>query len=121
MFPLPPDVPPNKLSPRFLVITDFVLYSRFLVKLYLNGVKSPRAFFAAIMQTYIEHDMELDRFLEKTVYPKIRKKGMLQRMNRLRSKVAEEVIGKNLKSNLTKFGLDEKEIENIFDILEKEK
>lgn len=99
---------------KFLIIRDMVIYSRFLVKLYLHNVKNPKNFFFAIIKGFIDHDPDLERFAEKKLYPTLKPNST----KKLRAEVAKEVINKNLQENLQKFGLEQSEIENIFDIIE---
>ena len=84
---------------------------QFKLQLHLDGL-SQRQFFHHVIQSYIEKDEHLMRYIESL---KLKLKSQ--------SKVNIEKSKKNLsdiRTTKNKFALGEEEVENIFDILEQE-
>ncbi len=82
-----------------------------IVRLKHDGLTKTR-FFRAILTGYLERDSAIVDFIER-----VKEENNLQSKNKTRKVKQLEEKGKQ---NKTKFGLDEGEIENIFDMLEKE-
>lgn len=69
-------------------------------------------FFRAILTGYLENDPLIREFIEA-----IKEENAYQ--SRKKSKINKEMIDEGI-NNVRKIGLNDKEIENIFDMLEKE-
>ena len=80
------------------------------IRLHYDGLKSAE-FFRGIITAYIEKDEDLLKIVDK-----IKEKRNVSKVKRNKVKKAH----KNSDEIIKKFGLDEGDVENIFDILEKE-
>ncbi len=81
-----------------------------IVRLKHDGLTKTK-FFRAILTGYLERDPEIVGFVER-----LKEDTQSQSKNKSKKVKQLEKDGKNTK---TKFGLDEGDIENIFDMLEK--
>jgi len=68
-------------------------------------------FFRGVITGYLEEDEDVLKFIDKLKEEKNTAKNKKKKISKMRKKTQETI---------NKFGLDESEIENIFDILEKE-
>lgn len=82
-----------------------------IIRLKHDGLTKTK-FFRAILTGYLERDAAIIDFIDR-----IKEEENLQSKNKIKKIKQLEKEGKNTK---TKFGLDKGDIENIFDMLEKE-
>ena len=82
-----------------------------IIRLKHDGLTKTK-FFRAILTGYLERDAAIVDFIDR-----IKEEESLQSKNKIKKIKQLEKEGKNTK---TKFGLDKGDIENIFDMLEKE-
>ena len=82
-----------------------------IVRLKHDGLTKTK-FFRAILTGYLERDSAIVDFIER-----LKEEGELQSKNKSKKVKDQEERGTQ---NKTKFGLNEGEIQNIFDMLEKE-
>lgn len=84
-------------------------HADFLIKLKYDEL-SQKKFFELMLESYLNNDKDFMFFINKKMQEKISKR---RKNNKIKDNLAVEETIKN-------FGLDEEEIENIFDIIEKE-
>lgn len=84
-------------------------HAEFLIKLKYHEL-TQKKFFSMMMESYLKDDKDLLYFINKKMEEKI---SVRRRKNKIKDLEETEETIKN-------FGLDDEEIENIFDIIEKE-
>jgi len=85
-------------------------HARLLIQMHYDGLKQGE-FFRAIVKGYIEGDTSIFDFIQRYKMEKGKSKTLIRRLKK-DNKNSHELKGR--------FALDEEEIEDIFDILEKE-
>ena len=101
------DIKYGKLNKRILFTDNDHRHAQLIVKLRTDGL-SQADFFRAVVGAYIEDDVDLLRFIERIKTQSITRKTKTTRLRRKGTQSTKDL------------GLDDGEIENIFDILAEE-
>jgi len=96
---------------RFLFVDTEERHARLKIRLEYDGMTRSE-FFRLFVTGYLEHDENILIFIENYVA----QKALLNKMKRHKSK---KLMEKRLET-IDQFGLNDKDIENIFDVMEKE-
>ncbi len=84
-------------------------HAEFLLKLKYDKL-TQKKFFRLMVESYLKDDSDMKNLISKTIENKLSKR---KKKNKIKEEQQQQTISED-------FGLDENEIKNIFDILEKE-